>query len=277
MYVSEIKRCFQNSILNFYVSNGIKWKFTDTLDFHLLLIDYFEILRKHIVPRKRNIYISKELKQKINSPEYSAWETRFYKIKEKFKNGEDMNSFLSKKADENGFKDRLLTCWKMYHLHFSPEKKRGDMLLFAIITDDNVYMVDILPHSKEYVFSTFNLLNIAHSNWKEIFEQYRLRGVVEMSVIIKEDKEINEFRRGGICTAMQLGNDIYSLDTMSSDGHNAMDVMYANHICNKLHEYEHKGIFKNCKIYDFSLTYIMNPCFVLTYYDAKGKLDVWSI
>ena len=277
MVIKEIKKCFQNKILDYYKMNGINWKFDDTLDFHLFLIDYFEILRKHIAPKKRKVYLSKELKKKMRSPEFSVWNNRLDEMKEKFENGDDMNYFLSKKADENGYRDRLLTCWKMHHLHFYPEKMRGDMLLFAIITDDNVYMIDVLPHNKKYVFSTFNLLNITHSNWKSIFEPYRLKGIEDVSFIIKEDKEINELRRSGICTAIKLGNDIYSLDMMSSDGHNAMDVMYANRICNSLNMCEIKGCFKNCKMYDFSLTYTMKPCFVLTYYDANGKLDVFSM
>lgn len=277
MDIIEIKKCFQNKILDYYKKNGIKWKFDDTLDFHLLLIDYFEILRKHIAPKKRRVYISKELKRKMRSPEFSIWNNRLDEIKEKFENGEDMNLFLSKRADVNGFKDRLLTCWKMYHIHFYPEKKSGDMLLFAIITDYNVYMIDVLPHNKKYVFSTFQLLNIVHSNWREILEPYRLVGATGLTEVITKDEEVNEFRRCGISTAVQLDNDIYALDMMASDGHSAMDVMYANSICNSLRINGKNEFFKYCVLFDFSLTYQTHPCFILTYYDAYGVLNVWNM
>lgn len=277
MEITEIKKNFQNSILDYYEKNGIKWNFNDTLDFHMLLIDYFEILRKHILPKYREVCISKELKIKMKSPVYSKWYKRFNEIKTKFEKGEDMNPLLSKRANENGFKDRLLTCWKIHHLHFYPEKKSGDMLLFVIVTDKKVYMVDVIPHSKKYVFSTFDLLKIVHTNWREIFEPFRLKDVTGLTEIITKDSEINALRKCGVSTAVQLGKDVYALDMMAADGHSVLDVMYANKICNSLRINEKKDYFKNCRLFDFSLTYQMHPCFILTYYDKYGVLNVWKI
>ena len=188
-----------------------------------------------------------------------------------------MNDFLSRRADENGFKDRMLTCWKMHHIHFYPEKKKGDMLLFAVIMEDRVYMVDVLPHNKKYVFSTFDLLNIVHSNWREIFEPYRLRGITDVEPVITKDEDIDKLRKAGISIAVQLGEDIYALDMMATDGHNAMDVIYANKICNSLTINEIEGIFQPCRFEEVSLTYKMHPCFVLTYYNALGERAQWSI
>ena len=277
MEINEIMENLKERILDYYVMNKIKWKFSDTIDFHLLLVDYFEVLRKHITPGKRRVSIAPELIQKMNTAEYAGWKQRLYEIKEKFENGEDMNGFLSKKADENGFKDRLLTCWKIHHIHFYPEKKKGDMLLFAVITDDHVYMVDVLPHNKKHVFSTFQLLHIIHNNWKEIFEPYRMRGITGVEEVISKDEDVDKFRKSGISTVVQLGKDVYALDMMASDGHNAMDVMYANQICNCLALNEMKGIFKPYQLKDLSLTYKVRPSFVMTYYDAEGELSVWGI
>lgn len=277
MEADEIKTHLKDRILDYYVKKKIKWKDSDTTDFSLLLVDYFEVLRKHIPPRRRKVYIAPELMQKIDTPQYAGWKKRFYEIKEKFENGDDMNNFLSKRADENGFKDRMLTCWKMHHVHFYPEKKKGDMLLFAVIMEDRVYMVDVLPHNKKYVFSTFDLLNIVHSNWREIFEPYRLRGITDVEPVITKDEDIDKLRKAGISTAVQLGEDVYALDMMAADGHNAMDVMYANKICNSLALNEIEGIFQPCRFEEVSLTYKMHPCFVLTYYNALGERAQWSI
>lgn len=277
MEINEIKMHLKDEILDYYRNNKIRWKFNETINLHLLLVDYFEILRKHIVPKKRVVLIAPELMQKMNTPEYAGWKARLYEIKEKFENGDNMNAFLSKKADENGFKDRLLTCWKIHHIHFYPEKKKGDMLLFAVITDDHVYMVDVLPHNKKYVFSTFQLLHIIHNNWKEIFEPYRMRGITGVEEVISKDEDVEKFRKSGISTVVQLGKDVYALDMMASDGHNAMDVMYANQICNSLALNEMNGVFSPCRFQNLSLTYSMRPCFILTYYDAEGELAVWGI
>lgn len=63
-----------------------------------------------------------------------------------------------------------------------------------------------------------------------MFEPYKLKGIEGLSYIIKTDEEVNQLRSAGVSTALQLGKDIYALDMMSTDGHNTLDVMYANKI-----------------------------------------------
>lgn len=174
------------------MKNKIKWKCSDTTDFSLLLVDYFEVLRKHIPSRKRKVYIAPELMQKMDTPQYAGWKKRFYEIKEKF-------------------------------------------------------------------------------------EPYWLRGIADVEPVITKDEDIDKLRKAGISTAVQLGEDVYALDMMAADGHNAMDVMYANKICNSLAHNEIEGIFQSCRFEEVSLTYKMHPCFVLTYYNALGARAQWSI
>ena len=95
--------------------------------------------------------------------------------------------------------------------------------------------------------------------------------------MISKDEDVEKFRKSGISTVVQLGKDVYALDMMASDGHNAMDVMYANQICNSLALNEIKGIFKPYQLKDLSLTYKVRPSFVMPYYDAEGELSVWGI
>ena len=165
---------------------------SNTTDFSLLLVDYFEVLRKHIPSRKRKVYIAPELMQKMDTPQYVGWKKRFYEIKEKFK-------------------------------------------------------------------------------------PYWLRGITDVEPVITKDEDIDKLRKAGICTAVQLGEDVYALDMIATDGHNAMDVMYANKICHSLVRNEKKGIFQSCRFQEVSLTYKMHPCFVLTYYNAVGEREQWSI
>lgn len=92
-----------------------------------------------------------------------------------------------------------------------------------------------------------------------------------MEPVITKDEDIDKLRKAGISTAVQLGEDVYALDMMAADGHNAMDVMYANKICNSLALNEIEGIFQPCRFEEVSLTYKMHPCFVLTYYNTLGE------
>ena len=60
---------------------------------------------------------------------------------------------------------------------------------------------------------------------KEKFEPYWLRGIADVEPVITKDEDIDKLRKAGISTAVQLGEDVYALDMMAADGHNAMDVM----------------------------------------------------
>ena len=79
MEINEIKMHLKDEILDYYRINKIRWKFNETINLHLLLVDYFEILRKHIVPKKRVVLIAPELMQKMNTPEYAGWKARLMK------------------------------------------------------------------------------------------------------------------------------------------------------------------------------------------------------
>lgn len=60
---------------------------------------------------------------------------------------------------------------------------------------------------------------------KEKFEPYWLRGITDVEPVITKDEDIDRLRKAGISTTVQLGEDVYALDMMAADGHNAMDVM----------------------------------------------------
>lgn len=273
----DIRLQLKQAILAYYTRAGIKSTFVEAVDFHLLLTDYFEVLRKHIPQRSRRVHISKELQQKAASTSFKDWRNRFYELRDGFANGKDMNVYLSRLADYSSFRDRLLTCWGMHHLHFYPEKTRGDMLLFAMVRDDDIYLVDVIPHNKKYVFSTYSLLETAYHNWKPLLEPYRLKGVQGIEYVIRSDEDINKMRKGGVSTAMQLDNDFYCLDMMSTDGHGAMDVLRAGQICNSIALNEKRGTFKHCRLVNFSLTLRRKPCFVASYIDGNGYLQAWAL
>lgn len=67
MEAQEIKCNIIKCIENYYNENDIYFNKIDEKDFHLFLIDYFEVLRKMIVPQKRTVHISRELKAKMKS------------------------------------------------------------------------------------------------------------------------------------------------------------------------------------------------------------------
>ena len=66
-----------------------------------------------------------------------------------------------KRPDRN---DGLLNSWGIQHLHF--RREGTDHLLFCIIADDDVYLIQVLPHVEEQWVNT-HLIQILHDNWPE--------------------------------------------------------------------------------------------------------------
>jgi len=69
-----------------------------------------------------------------------------------------------KRADES---DQLLDAWGIQHLHFKPEGT--DWVLFAKITDSDIFVLQALQHGRGFPAPWVNtlLLQIVHDNWPE--------------------------------------------------------------------------------------------------------------
>lgn len=273
----EIENGIRNAIIKFYDENKISFTQKEYQDVHLLMIDYFEILRKRIPPKKRKVMISKELKIKSKSSNFREWLPRFNELKKWFENGEDMNSFLSKRHKNSNYRDRLLTCWKIHHIHFFPEKKSGDMLLFAVVTEDAIYMVDVIPHSKTYVFSTYNMLNIIYDNWKFLYEPFRIKDATGVTEKITSDKDIDALRKAGVCTVIEIRGEVYCLDMMATSGHGTFDVLLADNILNTIHLNRLNGFFEEYEVEKVILTGYHHPCFIVICRDRQGNVYPWFL
>lgn len=81
--------------------------------------------------------------------------------------GSDLRPYLSRhivKKKRPDWNDRLLNSWGIQHLHFRPEGTSH--LLFGVITDADVYLIQVLPHVEEQWVNT-QLIQILHDNWPE--------------------------------------------------------------------------------------------------------------
>jgi hypothetical protein len=111
--------------------------------------------------KPRKVHLSKEL---LIPPQFrQEYEALVVLIQA----GGDLKPYLSrhiatrKRPDWN---DGLLNSWGIQHLHFRCEGT--DHLLFCVITDTDVYLIQVLPHVKEEWVNT-QLVQILHDNWPE--------------------------------------------------------------------------------------------------------------
>ena len=198
--------------------------YDDNMDVCGLAACYLEMLNRRIVPIPREVYFSEEIHNSLGSlrrkadmeqrgKTAEAW-TALFLIRHLLTEGKDVNGFLSKRIDSATGKrsrDELLWDFGMHHLHLSRALelsgdfvKRSDYLLFAIITQEHAYFVDVRPHRdpQKLGWVRQELLKIVHLNWPELIEPNVLRGV-KGAVVTDEQKK--ELRRKNTNHVPELG------------------------------------------------------------------------
>ena len=186
---------------------------------------YLEMLNRRIVPIPRQVLFSKEIcdslgnltretKATLRKTPAEAWGSVFL-IRHLLAEGKSVNGFLSKSIDSATGKrsrDGLLWDFGLHHFHLSKQVdasgfvKRSDYLLFAIITQENAYFVDVRPHDdpENLGWVRQDLLRIVHSNWPELIERQVLRGVKGNRLTDEQKKEL---RRKNINHVTERGDD----------------------------------------------------------------------
>ena len=197
--------------------------YEDNLDVRCLSARYLEMLNRRIVPIPREVLFSEEIHDSLGKltreteveqreKAIEAWGAVFF-IRYLLTEGKNLNGFLSREIDfatGERSKDGLLWDFGMHHLHLSKKVeasgfvKRSDYLLFAIITQENAYFVDVRPHRnpEQLQWVRQDLLRIVHSNWPELIEPNVLRGV-KGDVLTDEQKK--ELRRKNSNHVAELG------------------------------------------------------------------------
>ena len=111
--------------------------------------------------KPRTVYPSKEL---VIPPQFQQ---DYEALVALIKAGGDLKPYLSRhivKRKRPDWPDPLLNSWGIQHLHFRTEGT--DHLLFCVITDSDVFLIQILPHVEEQWVNT-QLFQILHDNWPE--------------------------------------------------------------------------------------------------------------
>lgn len=175
---------------------------------------YLEMVNRRIVPTPRSVHFSQEihdslgdLKRKVDPDQKKkadeAW-TAVFLIRYLLTEGKNVNGFLHKGinyAKGKRSRDGLLWDYGMHHFHLSKESessgfvKRSDYLLFAVVTQEDAYFVDVRRHPdpndpNDVGWVEQDLLKIVHSNWPNLIGSNILRGVKGDVLTDKEKKEL---------------------------------------------------------------------------------------
>jgi hypothetical protein len=149
-----------------------------------MLLDYLTIHKKLVHQIPRRVFISPDLKEKLNKYEKRKVVEI---IKGKLEIGYDVNFFQSKKLFQTKFHDHLLYEWNVFHFHLSTEKekksnfmKQTDQLLFAYIDEKCAILLDVDIH-KEGIFGDEKWLEILDKYFPDVLEPYLTNNIIDIS------------------------------------------------------------------------------------------------
>jgi hypothetical protein len=123
---------------------------------------------------------------------------------EKFRAGEDVNPHLSRKrldAGDANFHDGLLNDWGIQHFHLGPNGARTNDCLFAVVRDDHVYGLAVLPHG---AYGEVDLVQRIHDSWPQLLLGVKTTLLPTMTP--PTAAEIKKARRAGLSPLVQVAD-----------------------------------------------------------------------
>ncbi|WP_209369598.1 hypothetical protein [Priestia megaterium] len=229
--------------------NKLGYRQIQKKDTHNLLAALFNVQDKTVSVKRRRVYISEELKVKEVEEPYNDY---LKQIRNKFKNGKDINPHLSGGSTKLYKKDPLLYDWGIHHLHLNNKLnskgliERSDYLLFFILKEDVVYFIDVSKHKLEdrTEFSQQYLLGIVKRNWPYLLEPFKLPVTLSRK---NDDKAHSLLRGAGIATFVDVDGEAYGLmgGGISSAKTNLTHTRKADDIIKSLRDQE--NILKTAK------------------------------
>jgi hypothetical protein len=142
-----------------------------------VLPKYFDSLRRWPTARPRRVWEADD----FHCPPVmlKGWEL----LRRKVLKGEDLRPHLAREHSDLSHRDGLLNEWGVHHLHLGVKPyfkdpsfvDRTQQLLFALITDDDFYAINIYPRHRDW--ETTEILESLHRNWPQVLASCRIHRV----------------------------------------------------------------------------------------------------
>ena len=253
-YKANFKLDLTNLIKQQLAEAGIHYD--HSMDVSSLASHYYEMMTRRIIATPRRVHFSGEIHDSLGKLAHEehpakkrealeAWHTAFY-IRHLFNAGKNVLCFLSKKIENLTSMDGILWGYGLHHFHLSEKVdksgfvERSDYLLFAHVTQEDVYFVDIRPHpqSGDFGWVQQDLLEIMQSNWPDLIKSKELNGVQET---ILSDQERQELRRKNTNHITQIRDSAIAPIGGGTllDGSSALCRLLADRLINEIDDHQH--------------------------------------
>ena len=197
---------------------------------------YHNLLKRQIEPKSRKVVYSKE----FQCPK--EYRLALKEFEESVQNGSSLVPFQSEKITRADYNDMLLNDWGVHHFHLSRRYRddgfvaRSRYQIFAYVTDEIIYMIQIYPHNAEDLYSRRELVRILRDNWPELIERFHINGVTGLTEKF-DDHIYGDIRKANITTLLELGeNEVYGMigGGYASNGFSTEAVRNADFWLNRL-------------------------------------------
>ena len=191
-----------------------------------IIMKYFNIHKRRIPVCPRNILISKEFHCPLEV------QTGLNEVLRKAEAGEDLRPHQSRELLLNPeYNDQLLNHWNIQHLHLDilPHRKykgllkRSRLLLFARVTSETLYCINILDHD---AWTQQEMLDVIHRNWPDSIAQFRLDGMRGEKLSDQEVRSLRD-KNCNVSIAMADGVAYLPIGNGSSSSGMSTDVVLA--------------------------------------------------
>lgn len=176
-----------------------------------IMYEYFNTQKRVIFETPRKVIYSKE----FQCPE--EYQEALLQFEENARKGKNLNVYLSDQIRKPEKADDLLNDWNIYHFHLTRRfrkdgfAKRSDYQIFAWVTADCIYMIQIYPHREAHLYVKKELLRIIEANWPEFLEKHRIKGGFHLTVQL-DDEGYEALRNAHVSSFVELGeNRLYGL------------------------------------------------------------------
>ena len=195
-------------------------RYNDKMSVEDLVARYLEIMNRRIPAEPRTVLFSQEAQESLGSLKrkhtkkgsedaIEAWRTVFH-IRRLLTEGKNVLAFLTKNVTRLKSRDGLLWDFGMHHFHLVRRIEKGGFverspyLLYAIVTADSAFFVDIRPHPEPggLGWSRHDLRDIVRKSWPDLLEARVVRGVegevlTDREVMNLRGKNVNYVAREG--------------------------------------------------------------------------------
>ena len=172
---------------------------------------YYNLLKRQIEPKPRQVMYSKE----FQCPK--EYQVALKAFEERAQNGLSLAPFQSEKIKRANYNDMLLNDWGIQHFHLSRRYRddgfvaRSQYQIFAYVTDEAMYMIQIVPHNEEDLYSRREMVRIIRDNWPNLLKRFHIKGVTGLTEKL-DDHAYGEIRNANITTLLELGeNEVYGM------------------------------------------------------------------